>query len=114
MSEQVVSAPSGRGSDTWQRRAALVVFILVAIVYIGPVVVHAQVGPWETTNGADALGYTFWFSVFSAVGIIIAFHRPGNPIAWICLAFSGIWAVGILLEGLLAYEATHPGTLGRA
>ena len=61
----------------------------------------------------DALGYSFWISAFTAVGVITAFHRPGNPIAWTCLGFSAVWSSWILFDGLLIFESRNPGSLGR-
>lgn len=110
----MVRQVSGRqDSNSWQRRAAVAAFVLIAVLYVTSIVVFARVGPWDSTDWADAIGYTFWLTIFTAVGVIIAFHRPGNAIAWICLTYSGIWALGTLLESFLAYESTHPGTLSR-
>jgi len=94
----------------WHRRLAIGVAALIAAFYLGSLFLFGNTGPW---GWGDALGYSLWISLFTAVGVIIAFHRPGNRIAWICLGFSGVWAIWIFLEGILAYESANPGSLSR-
>ena len=95
------------------RRTAVGVAALIGIIYLASFVVYARNESWQLVDLGDALGFSLWITAFTVVGVIIAFHRPGNPVAWICLAFSGVWSIWILLDGLLIYEAAHPGTLMR-
>ena len=75
--------------------------------------VYTRIESWELADLGDTLGFTVWIVAFTVVGVIIAFHRPGNPVAWICLGFSAAWSIWILLDGLLIYESANPGTLAR-
>ena len=95
------------------RRTAVGVAVLIGITYIASLIVYGGIESWQLTDWADTLGFSLWIAAFTVVGVIIAFHRPGNPVAWICLAFSGVWSVWVLLDGLLIYESAHPGTLAR-
>jgi len=92
------------------RRLAIGAAALITAFYLGSLFAFGNAGSWVS---ADALGFSVWILSFTVVGVIIAFHRPGNPIAWICLAFSGVWSIWIFLDGLLAYESTNPGSLSR-
>ena len=94
----------------WHRRLAIAAAALIAAFYLGALFVFGNTGPW---GWADALGFSLWISLFTVVGVIIAFHRPGNRIAWICLGFSGVWSIWIFLEAVLAYETANPGSLSR-
>jgi len=95
------------------RRTAIAAAALIAIIYLASLIVYASTESWQGGDLADALGFSLWISAFTVVGVIIAFHRPGNRIAWICLGFAGVWSIWILLDGLLIYESAHPGTLAR-
>jgi hypothetical protein len=95
------------------QRTAIGVAALIGIIYLASLVVYARIGAWELGDWGDAIGFSLWGSAFTAVGVIIAFHGPGNPLAWICLGFSGVWSMWILLDGLLIYESIHPGILTR-
>ncbi len=95
------------------RRTAIAVAVLIAIIYIATLIVYARIESWQLADLTDSLGFSLWISAFTVVGVIIAFHRPGNLVAWICLAFSGVWSIWILFDGLLIYESAHPGTLAR-
>ena len=94
----------------WHRRLAIGAAALIAAFYFGSLFAFGNAGPW---GWADALGFSLWISLFTVVGVIIAFHRPGNRIAWICLGFGGVWAIWMFLEGVLAYESANPGSLSR-
>ncbi|MDP9493988.1 MAG: hypothetical protein M3P87_02005 [Actinomycetota bacterium] len=95
------------------RRTAVGVAALIGSIYLASLVVYAWIESWQLADLGDALGFSLWITAFTVVGVIIAFHRPGNPVAWICLTFGGVWSIWILLDGLLIYEAAHPGTLTR-
>jgi hypothetical protein len=96
------------------RRTAIGIAALIAIIYLASLIVYARIGSWQSLGDwADVLGFTAWISAFTVVGVIIAIHRPGNPVAWLCLGFAGVWSTWILLDGLLTYESAHPGTLVR-
>ena len=94
----------------WSQRLAIGAAALITAFFLGSLLAFGNAGSWVW---ADALGFSVWILSFTVVGVIIAFHRPGNPIAWICLAFSGVWSIWIFLDGLLAYEAANPGSLSR-
>lgn len=107
---------TGAGVNGESRRSkigAVAVLALISIVYLGSLIVAGMTGTWQWADWADAVGFSVWVSAFAVVGVIIAFHRTGNPIAWICLGFSAVWAVWIFMDVLLAYEAAHPGSLSR-
>jgi hypothetical protein len=95
------------------RRTAIGVAVLIAVIYLASLFVYARIESWQLGDWGDAIGFGLWGTAFTVVGVIIAFHRPGNPLAWICLGFSGVWSIWILLDGLLIYESIHPGTLPR-
>ncbi|HEY6628392.1 MAG TPA: hypothetical protein VI193_05390, partial [Acidimicrobiia bacterium] len=95
------------------RRAAIGVAVVIALIYIATVFVYTRIESWELADLGDTIGFTVWIVAFTVVGVIIAVHRPGNPVAWICLGFSGAWSVWILLDGLLIYESVNPGALAR-
>jgi hypothetical protein len=96
-----------------RRWVAIGAAALIAVVGAASVAVFARVGPWQWADWVDTLGYTFWISAFTAVGVLIAFHRPGNPIAWICLGFSAVWSFWVLGESMLFFESSNPGSLRR-
>ncbi len=98
--------------ESLARRVAIGVAVVIAITYLASLIVYARIESWQLTL-SDALGFSLWISAFTVVGVIIAFHQPGNLVAWISLAFGGVWSIWILLDGLLIYESAHPGTLGR-
>lgn len=100
------------GIGTSGRRVAIGAAALIAVFYLGSLVVFGSMGHQQWA-WADALGFSLWISLFTVVGVLIAFHRPGNPIAWICLGFSGVWSIWIFLDRLLAYESANPGSLSR-
>ncbi len=95
------------------RRTAIGVAVFITIVFLASLIVYASIESWQLADLGDTLGFSLWISAFTVVGVIVAFHRPGNPVAWICLGFSGVWSVWVLLDGLLIYESAHPGTLAR-
>jgi hypothetical protein len=95
------------------RRAAIGVAVVIALIYIATVFVYTRIESWDLADLGDTIGFTVWIVAFTVVGVIIAVHRPGNPVAWICLGFSGAWSVWILLDGLLIYESANPGALAR-
>jgi hypothetical protein len=94
----------------WSQRLAIGAAALIMAFFLGSLLAFGNAGSWVW---ADALGFSVWILSFTVVGVIIAFHRPGNPIAWICLAFSGVWSIWIFLDGLLAYESANPGSFSR-
>jgi hypothetical protein len=94
----------------WSQRLAIGAAALITAFYLGSLLAFGNAGSWVW---ADALGFSVWILSFTVVGVIIAFHRPGNPIAWICLAFSGVWSIWIFLDGLLAYESANPGSFSQ-
>ena len=98
--------------ESLARRVAIGVAVVIAITYVASLIVYARIESWQLTL-SDALGFSLWISAFTVVGVIIAFHQPGNLVAWISLAFGGVWSIWILLDGLLIYESAHPGTLAR-
>jgi hypothetical protein len=74
------------------RRTAIGIAALIAIIYLASLIVYARIGSWQSLGDwADVLGFTAWISAFTVVGVIIAIHRPGNPVAWLCLGFAGVW-----------------------
>jgi hypothetical protein len=95
------------------RRVAIAAAFLVGTVYLATLVVFANVGAWQLVDLVDAIGFSIWVAAFTVVGVIIAFNRPGNAVAWICLGFGAVWSVWMFADGLLTYEAANPGTLTR-
>lgn len=85
----------------------LAVFGVTTLLYVAAFVLNAVAGEeW----GLVILALPVWY-VFSVVGLIIALRRPGNRIAWICLAAG--FAVGIEGAGwgLYFYGVTNPGSV---
>lgn len=54
-----------------------------------------------------------WLFAFAGVGVLIAFRRPGNAIAWLCLGFAFAWATNLTADTLLRFEMTSPGLIPR-
>ena len=80
-------ARPGRRGSPWPRALAVGGFALaatelaaaVAAALAGRASFAAAVGSFTVTNGAMGLG-------FAACGLLLAWHRPRNPIGWLFLA----------------------------
>ena len=68
----------------------------------------AAVGSFTVTNGAMSLG-------FAVCGVLLAWHRPGNPVGWLFLAAAladAMSAAAIQLTGFGAERGWGAGVLG--
>lgn len=50
---------------------------------------------------------------YPVAGFLIAYRRPGNRVAWVCLAVGFSYALEELLWGVAQYGLAHPGTVPR-
>jgi hypothetical protein len=97
--EQVQSASgqaAARGRHAWPacRVAAVALAALAVVILAGSLVLYALTRQNLAENGAQDL---IIFATFVTVGLVIAWHRPGNPIGWLILA--GIDVQGLAIAG---------------
>jgi len=72
----------------------------VAAALAGRITFAAAVGSFTVTNGAMGLG-------FAACGVLLAWHRPRNPIGWLFLAAGVVDATSASAAQLLLVAAGH-------
>jgi DNA-binding NarL/FixJ family response regulator len=75
----------------------------VAAALAGRISFAAAVGSFTVTNGAMGLG-------FAACGILLAWHRPRNPIGWLFLAAGVADATSASAAQLRAIHAVAAGS----
>jgi hypothetical protein len=92
--EQMQSAAAGR-RQTWHasRVAAVALAALAAAILAGSLVLYALTRQNLAENGGQDI---IIFATFVTVGLIIAWHRPGNPIGWLILAAVDIQGLAIV------------------
>ncbi len=104
-------------SQRWTRRllgraaditGAAVIAMLVAAWFLAETATRRSMD-----ERAELIMAAFWVLSFAAVGWSIARRRPDNRIAWLCLAFSLVWAMFYVIDALLALESLRVGTLKR-
>lgn len=84
------------GARTGPRYAALALAALAALILPGTLALYVLTRQNLAENGGQAIVV---FATFVTVGLIITWHRPGNPIGWIILAsvdFQGLAIAGSL------------------
>ena len=87
------------------RRAAIALGALAAAILGGSLILYALTRQNLAENGGQDV---IIFASFVTVGLVIAWHRPGNPIGWIILA--GIDFQGLAIAGsLYATLSRRPG-----
>ena len=89
------------------RAGAVAAFCLITSLYVVAVLLTLLMG------NPGWLLFAFAMYTFPALGVLIAFRRPRNSIAWLCLAIGFVWGLVAVTEPLLAYERIHPGFLRR-
>ena len=100
---------SARTAAPGARRASRVTAVTLAALALlllpGSLVLDALTGQNLAENGAQDV---IVFASAVTVGLIIAWHRPGNPIGWLLLA--GVDVQGLAIDGSV-YEtlARRPG-----
>jgi hypothetical protein len=77
--------------------AAVALAALAAAILVGSLVLYALTRQNLAENGAQEI---IIFAAFMTVGLVIAWHRPGNPIGWIILA-------GIDFQGLAIASSVY-------
>ena len=77
--------------------AAVALAALAAAILVGSLVLYALTRQNLAENGAQDV---IVFAAFMTVGLVIAWHRPGNPIGWIIL-------VGIDFQGLAIASSVY-------
>jgi hypothetical protein len=101
--EQVLPAGERAVARTPASKAAAIALAALAVLILaGSLILYALTRQNLAENGGQDVVI---FSTFVAVGLVIAWHRPGNPIGWIILA-------GIDFQGL-AIAASVYVTLSR-
>jgi hypothetical protein len=101
--EQVLPAGERAAARTPASKAAAIALAALAVlIFAGSLILYALTRQNLAENGGQDVVI---FSTFVAVGLVIAWHRPGNPIGWIILA-------GIDFQGL-AIAASVYVTLSR-
>jgi hypothetical protein len=109
-----VSGPvqtSGQPHDLFGRGLAVALQVVIAALVVVTTILYLGVEPFRWVDLLDLLGFMVWVLAFSIVGVLIVFHRPGNPISWLCLGYSLVWASYLVIEAALTYENAHPGTI---
>ena len=98
--EQVRSA-AGQASARVRRRAwpasrvaAVALAVLAVAILAGSLTLYALTRQNLVENGGQDF---IVFATFVTVGLIIAWHRPGNPIGWLILA--GVDVQGLAIAG---------------
>jgi hypothetical protein len=85
--------------------AAVALAALAVVIVAGSLVLYALTHQNLAENGGQDL---IILATFVTVGLVIAWHRPGNPIGWIILA--GIDYQGLAIAGSLYVTLAHrPG-----
>jgi hypothetical protein len=78
-------------SEARWSRMAVVVGVVVFALYIIAIVL--SVFDHQLTAGNVATGTGFL--VFAGVGVVVAFHQPRNPVGWLLIVFTFLYALGI-------------------
>ncbi len=102
--------PSGSGADEAPvlRLAAIVLFALITALSAVALFVTLAIGE---PLGANTLGLIVYYT-FPVMGVLIAWRRPANRIAWLNLVIGLVWALEGILWSLVLYEMARPGTFG--
>lgn len=88
---------------------AIVVFVVTTALFLaGPVLVVLAGEPVGVNELILPAVYAF-----AVVGLLIALHRPGNTVAWICLGVALAFGLENALWGVFFYGLAHPGTVAR-
>ena len=109
--EQVQSArgqaAAGGRRRAWpaSRVAAVALAALAVAILAGSLVLYALTRQNLAENGGQEF---IIFATFVTVGLVIAWHRPGNPIGWLILA--GVDVQGLAISGSVYLTlASRPG-----
>ena len=89
------------------RLAAIALVALAVLILAGSLILYALTHQNLAENGGQDV---IIFASFVTVGLIIAWHRPGNPIGWIILAaidFQGLAIAGSLYATLSRRPGYH-------
>ena len=85
--------------------AAVALAVLGVVILAGSLTLYALTRQNLVENGGQAF---IVFTTFVTVGLIIAWHRPGNPIGWLILA--GVDVQGLAIAGSVYMTlASRPG-----
>jgi class 3 adenylate cyclase len=108
-------APTVATADA-RRGLVWAAFVLVTALYVVAVVLTLLGQGYEST--AASWGSAGWIGAmlvpattyaFPAVGALIAFRRPRNPIGWLCLAIGLAWGTLGVLEAYVYYAVVVHG-----
>jgi hypothetical protein len=103
--EHPVSPRTARRAWPARRVAAVALAVLAVLILAGSLVLYALTHQNLAENGGQELVI---LATFVTVGLIIAWHRPGNPIGWIILA--GVDVQGLAIAGSVYVTlARRPG-----
>ena len=97
------AAKSARRVWPASRLAAIGLAVLAVLILAGSLILYALTHQNLAENGGQAIVI---FATFVTVGLIIAWHRPGNPIGWIIL-------VGVEVQGLAIAGGAYQTLAGR-
>lgn len=89
------------------RIVAIAAFGLTTALYVTGVVLTLLAGERLSLN--ELLIPAVY--AFSVVGFLIALNRPGNAVAWVCLAVGFTWSLEAGLWGAAFYGLAHPGPI---
>ncbi len=96
------AAPGGRRAS---RVTAVTLAALALLLLPGSLVLDALTGQNLAENGAQDV---IVFASAVTVGLILAWHRPGNPIGWLLLA--GVDVQGLAIDSSVYQTLAHrPG-----
>jgi hypothetical protein len=83
----------------WARAAAVAGVVMLALWIIALMLagLDHQLTPGSVTAGAE-------FAVFAAVGVVVAFHQPRNPVGWLLIFFTFFFMLGIDAQEYAVYS----------
>ena len=83
----------------WSRAAGVAGVVVLALWIIALVllVLDHQLAPGNVMTGAG-------FLVFAGVGIVVALHQPRNPVGWLLIFFTFLFALGIDAQEYAVYS----------
>jgi hypothetical protein len=91
------------------RTLAIVFFAVTTGLYVAGLLLSFAAGELLSLN--ELVLPVFY--AFAVTGVLIAWRRPRNAIAWICLGIGCVWGLESALFGTALYGLANPGTVPR-
>ena len=106
-----VTTTSSRTNRERRRWAAWSLWALtILLVALAGVIVAASPAAARYAQ-ENELGYLIFAVLFSTVGVVVAWHRPGNPIGWLFGLIGLLGAVALVGNGYAALAVLDAGAL---